>query len=114
MDVGESLRRYTQEHMEHMASKYFDHPIEGTVHFYHERNRFGCEMSIHVGQHIHCESHAESHDPYRSARQSLDRIEKQLRRSKRKLRDHHQKERVAFRWREAFSPLFSWRKKKRL
>ena len=92
MDVGESLKSYTIEHMESVAMKYFDQPVEGEAHFYHEGRRFGCDMSIHIGQQLFFESHAENRNPYACVQKSLKRMEKQLRRHKRKLRDHHRKE----------------------
>ena len=98
MDVGDSLKAYTEEHMESIAMKYFDSPLAGEAHFYHEGRRFGCDISIHIGQQLFFESHAETRDPYACVQKALKRIEKQLRRHKRKLRNHHRKEERKRRW----------------
>ena len=107
MDVGEALRDYMHQHLIHVTTKYFESPLEGSAHFYWEGHRFGCELSVHVGHHIHCESHAQARDPYDCANKALHRLEKQLRRNKRKRRDHHRKEQSRFRWTQLLAP---WRR----
>ena len=50
---------------------------------------FRCDCSVHVGHGIHAQSHAEADALWASFDAAEDRLEKRLRRYKRRLRSHH-------------------------
>lgn len=92
MDLGEALRTHVSEKLEEMNAKYFNRAIEAIVTFAPEgQAAFKTHISIRIGKDIMVVSDAIEYDPYISFDQAADKVAKQMRRYKRRLRDHHQK-----------------------
>lgn len=92
MDLGEALRTHVSAKLEDLNSKYFNRAIDATVTFSPEGSAFTkTHITIRVGKDIMVNSDATENDPYISFDQAADKVGKQLRRYKRKLRDHHQR-----------------------
>ena len=92
MDLGDALKAHVSEKLEDINSKYFNRAIDATVTFSPEGQAFTkTHISIRVGKDIMVISDATETDPYVSFDQAATKVAKQLRRYKRKLRDHHQK-----------------------
>jgi ribosomal subunit interface protein len=89
VDVGKALKSHATEHLEAGVSKYFADPIEAHVTFSREGGDFLTHISVHVGHDIHAEGRGTDPDPYASFNKAAKHAEKQIRRNKRKLRDHH-------------------------
>ncbi len=92
MDLGEALRSHVEGKLEDLNSKYFNRAIDATVTFSPEGQAFTkTHISIRVGKDIMVISDATENDPYVAFDQAADKVAKQLRRYKTKLRDHHQR-----------------------
>lgn len=92
MDLGEALRTHVSEKLEDLNTKYFNRAIDATVTFSPEGAAFTkTHITIRVGKDIMVNSDATETDPYVAFDQAADKVGKQLRRYKRKLRDHHQR-----------------------
>lgn len=92
MDLGDALRTHVSEKLEDLNSKYFNRAIDATVTFSPEGSAFTkTHISIRVGKDIMVISDATENDPYIAFDLAADKVAKQLRRYKNKLRDHHQK-----------------------
>ncbi len=92
MDLGDALRTHVADKIEDINSKYFGRAVDATVTFSPEAHAFTkTHISIRVGKDIMVISDATEPDPYVSFDRAADKVAKQLRRYKRKLRDHHQK-----------------------
>ncbi len=92
MDLGDALRSHVSTKLEDLNKKYFNHATDAVVTFSPEGHAFTkTNISIRVGRHIQVISDATETDPYVSFDQAAEKVAKQLRRYKRKLRDHHQK-----------------------
>ena len=89
IDVGEALRSYVQRRIVGSVTKYFDNAINAHVVFSHEGSQFRTDVRVHVGKGMEWESSADEIDNHTSFKAALEHIEKQLRRHKRKKRDHH-------------------------
>ena len=89
VDVGDALRGFVTRQLEDGVNKYFAAPMEAHVTFSREGGAIGAHISVHVGRDIHAEGRASGDDAYASFRRAEEHVEKQLRRGKRKLRDHH-------------------------
>ncbi|WP_300303026.1 ribosome-associated translation inhibitor RaiA [Ferrovibrio sp.] len=89
LDLGDSLRAYVEEHLSAAVSKYMDNAIEAQVVFRRERGMYHCHCSVHVGTGIDAQAEAEGAEIYLSFDQALERLAKQIRRDKRKRRNHH-------------------------
>ncbi len=94
MDVGDALRTYIAEKLEDINSKYFNRAIDATVTVSkesHGHNQFRAHISIRVGKNILVMGESEANDPYAAFDGAANRVGKQLRRYKKKLRDHHER-----------------------
>lgn len=89
MDVGDSLRTHVEDALKARTEKYFDKAVEGTATISKDKHLFKSDITVHVGKEIHVQGRATANDAYAAVDESLERIAKQLRRYKRRLRDHH-------------------------
>lgn len=94
IDVGDALRTHVSEKMEEINNKFFNRAVDATVTFSREGHGHGVyrvNISIRVGKNIMVVAEDEAGDPYPAFDSTADRIAKQLRRYKSKLRDHHER-----------------------
>jgi ribosomal subunit interface protein len=88
IDVGEALRSRINERIAEATAKYFDGGFSGHVTVGKEGFGFRAECVIHLDSGIVLEAEAMAADAYASADQAAERIEKRLRRYKRRLKSH--------------------------
>ena len=93
IDVGDALREHIEGSLEAGVSKYFDNAIDAQVTLSRNNHNFHTECSVHIGSGIDVTASADHVDAYSSFDSAAERIEKQLRRYKRRLKSHHGKER---------------------
>ncbi len=91
IDVGESLSAHVEEHLTAAVAKYFDRPADAVVTFSKDGHNFRCDSTVHLATGLKAQSSATAGDIYAAFDQGAERIEKQIRRYKRRLKDHHQK-----------------------
>lgn len=89
MDVGEALTRQVEERLGEMVAKYSARPIDAVVTFSKDRHEFVCEVTVHLSTGLTAQSRAQANDAYGALGSALERMEKQLRRYKRRLKNHH-------------------------
>jgi ribosomal subunit interface protein len=87
IDVGEALRTRINQRVAEATAKYFDGGYSGHVTIGKEGFGFRTECVIHLDSGIVLEAQALAADAYASAEQAALRIEKRLRRYKRRLKD---------------------------
>jgi len=90
IDVGEALRTHVEYNLVAAVGKYFDRPVDAHVVFSRSGHAFKCDSSVHLATGLTAQAHAENDEIYAAFDQATDKIEKQLRRYKRRLKDHHQ------------------------
>ena len=91
IDVGDALRSHVEDRLEAAVSKYFDRPVGGNVVFSRDtRNFFKCDAAVDLSTGLHAQAQASADDIYAAFEQAAERIEKQVRRYKRRLKNHHQ------------------------
>ena len=88
IDVGEALRGRINARIAEATAKYFDGGFSGHVTVGKEGFGFRTECVIHLDSGIVLEAEAMAADAYASADQVAGRIEKRLRRYKRRLKNH--------------------------
>ncbi|HWF93772.1 MAG TPA: ribosome-associated translation inhibitor RaiA [Xanthobacteraceae bacterium] len=88
IDVGEALRARINARIAEATAKYFDGGFSGHVTVGKEGFGFRTECVIHLDSGIVLEAEALAADAYASADQVAGRIEKRLRRYKRRLKNH--------------------------
>lgn len=89
VDVGDALRIHITDRIEDALSKYFAGGYTGHVTLSREGTGFKSECSLHLDTGIVLQVSAQDQEPRPSFDQAADKIEKRLRRYKRKLKDHH-------------------------
>jgi ribosomal subunit interface protein len=91
IDVGDALRTHVEDRLQEAVGKYFDleRPVEAAVTFSKDRHEFIADLSVHLPTGLSAQSKSRSSDVYASFEGSVERMEKQLRRYKRRLKDHH-------------------------
>lgn len=89
LDVGDALRAYVTERVEQAVDKYFGHSVSGHIRIEKERGSFRTDCSIQLTSGLSLQSRGEATDAYASADLALERLEKRLRRYKRRLKNHH-------------------------
>ncbi|MBX2834212.1 MAG: ribosome-associated translation inhibitor RaiA [Micavibrio sp.] len=94
MDVGNSLREHVEGKLEDLNSKYFNHAAFATVTFSkegHGKPQTKVHISIQIGKNLLVVADAMDSDPYASFEQAATKVGKQMRRYKKKIRDHHER-----------------------
>ena len=89
IDVGNALRTHVADNLVAAVGKYFDRPVSANVVFSRNGHEFKCDSSVHLSTGLTAQAHAVNGEIYAAFEQATDRIEKQLRRYKRRLKDHH-------------------------
>ena len=89
LDIGEALRERVSARIVEALSKYFDGGYSGHVTVEKEGFGFHTECAIHLDSGMTLHTEANAADAYASADGAAQRIEKRLRRYKRRLKDHH-------------------------
>lgn len=89
LDLGEALRAYVSDKVEKAIGKYFGLNLSGHVRIEKGRGEFVTNCSIHLPSGLDLQSSSGSQDAYASVDGAIDRLEKRLRRYKRRLRNHH-------------------------
>lgn len=89
VDVGDALRVHITDRIEDALSKYFTGGFTGHVTLSREGTGFKSECNLHLDTGIVLQVSAQDQDPRNSFDLAADKIEKRLRRYKRKLKDHY-------------------------
>jgi ribosomal subunit interface protein len=95
LNLGESLREYALDKIGEATDKYFAGPVSGKVVIEKLRGDFitACSLHLHSGLNVQTSAHA--HDAYVSVDESVEKLDKQLRRYKRRLKNHHHSEQAS-------------------
>ncbi len=89
IDVGDALKGYIEDRIEAIVDKYFSRSLEASVTIGKKGPFFQVDCTLHVHQGIHLQSRAEADDAHAAFDLAADKMEKQLRRHKRRLKDRH-------------------------
>ena len=89
MDIGESLKSKIEDRISDAVDKYFGHGFSGQVTMEKQGSSFTTDCMLHLDSGVNLQTTARENDPHASFDKAAERIEKRLRRYKRKLKDHH-------------------------
>jgi ribosomal subunit interface protein len=87
--IGESLRQHVHEKVEAAIGRYFDGQVSGHVVISPEGSGYRSDCTLHLSSGMTLQTEGKAHAPYASIDQAVDRVEKRLRRYKRRLKEHH-------------------------
>lgn len=89
VDAGEAFKTYILAKISTVLEKYIGPELSGHVRLEKERVGFRTNCSIRLRTGLQVEAHGEGADAYSSADSAVERLEKRVRRYKRRLKDHH-------------------------
>jgi ribosomal subunit interface protein len=95
LDVGDALRTHVKDQLATLVGKYFGNPMEATVILSKDAHLYKADIQVHVGRGILLQSYAQANEPYPAFDEAADKVAKRLRRYKRRLKDHHERQTLA-------------------
>jgi len=94
IEIGTALPDHVRERIAHALGKHFDGGGDAHVVFSHEGSGYRADCTAHLDAGIVLKSQGDAADAHRAFEVALDRLEKQIRRYKRRIRNHHEKTKV--------------------
>jgi ribosomal subunit interface protein len=91
VDIGEAFRSHVEGRIGEALEKYFDGGYNGHVTVEREGPGFKSDVAVHLDTGIVLKAEGRGQDVYQSFDIAAERIDKRLRRYKRRLKDHHKK-----------------------
>lgn len=89
IDLGGALQTHVSERLKDGVTKYFGRPVEGNVTFSKEGSMIRCEIMAHLASGVRLAAQGESPEAYSAYDEAQERLEKRVRRHKRRLKNHH-------------------------
>ncbi len=89
IDVGEALQTHVKDELGAVVGKYAERPTDANIVFSRDASEFVCEATVHLSTGLTASAKAHAHEIYAAFEKCADKLEKQLRRYKRRLKDHH-------------------------
>ncbi len=89
VDAGEAYKSYILSKISGVLEKYIGPELSGHVRLEKERVGFRTNCSIRLRTGLQVEAHGDGADAYGSADAAVERLEKRVRRYKRRLKSHH-------------------------
>jgi len=89
IDVGTALQGHVKSVVDTIIQKYAERPTDATVVFSRSSDEFVCEVSVHLSTGLTAQAKAHDREIYAAFDAASEKMETQLRRYKRRLKDHH-------------------------
>jgi len=89
IDIGEALQTHVQNELSEMLGKYAGRPTDATVVFSKSGHEHVCEATVHLSTGLTAQAKAHDAEIYAAFDSCSEKMDKQLRRYKRRLKDHH-------------------------
>jgi ribosomal subunit interface protein len=89
LDIGEALRSHVEARIDAAFTKYQAGPIVGHVTIEPEGSGFRTDCTLHLNSGATLQADAKAREPYASFNRAADKIERRVRRYRKRLSDHH-------------------------
>ena len=89
IDIGSALQTHVQDELGEVVGKYAERPTDANVVFSKSGHEHVCEATVHLSTGFTAQAKASAPDIYAAFDGCCSKMEKQLRRYKRRLKDHH-------------------------
>lgn len=89
IDIGEALQVHVKGELGGVVQKYAERPTDAQVIFSKSAHEYVCETIVHLSTGLTAQAKAHATEIYSAFDQCAEKMEKQLRRYKRRLKDHH-------------------------
>lgn len=89
IDIGDALQTHVKDGLGEAVGKYSQRPTDATVIFSRDAHEFVCETIVHLSTGLTAQAKGHAPEIYAAFESCREKMEKQLRRYKRRLKDHH-------------------------
>ena len=89
IDIGDALQTHVKTELGSTVEKYAGRPTDANVVFSKSGHEFVCEATVHLSTGLTAQAKAHANEIYAAFDGCNEKMDKQLRRYKRRLKDHH-------------------------
>ncbi|WP_039018375.1 ribosome hibernation-promoting factor, HPF/YfiA family [Halocynthiibacter namhaensis] len=89
IDIGEALQVHVKDGLGVVVDKYAERPTDAQVVFSRNAHEYVCEATVHLSTGLTAQAKAHATEIYAAFDSCCEKMEKQLRRYKRRLKNHH-------------------------
>ena len=89
IDVGDALSTHVETELGETVTKYSQRPTDATVTFSKDAHQFLCDSVVHLSTGLTVQAKGVATEIYAAFEACREKMDKQLRRYKRRLKDHH-------------------------
>ena len=89
IDIGEALQNHVKSELNEVLQKYSQRPTDANIVFSRSAHEYVCETTIHLSSGLNAAAKAHATEIYAAFEACAEKMDKQLRRYKRRLKDHH-------------------------
>ena len=89
IDIGTALQTHVEQELGGIVQKYAERPTDALVVFSRNVHEYVCESTVHLSTGLTAQAKAHATEIYAAFDSCGEKMEKQLRRYKRRLKDHH-------------------------
>ncbi|CTQ49204.1 ribosome hibernation-promoting factor, HPF/YfiA family [Jannaschia donghaensis] len=90
IDIGEALQTHVKTELGAVIDKYAQRPTDANIVFSKSAHEFTCESTVHLSTGLTAQAKAKATEIYAAFDACGEKMDKQLRRYKRRLKNHHQ------------------------
>lgn len=88
IDIGEALQSHVKTELDETVGKYSQRPTDAQVTFSRNAHEFACEATIHLSTGLNVSARGHADEIYAAFESCREKVDKQMRRHKRRLKDH--------------------------
>ena len=89
IDIGEALQTHVKAELGETVEKYAQRPTDANIIFSRNGHEYFCESTVHLSTGLTAAAKGHAAEIYAAFESCREKMDKQLRRYKRRLRDHH-------------------------
>ena len=107
LDVSDKVRNHVEQHLTSVLGRFAERPTGAGVTFDREGQSFICEVTVHLSTGLTAQAKSSSVNVYTSFDLASDKLGKQLRRYKRRLKNHHHERTTPVHYSDALSSVLA-------
>ncbi|MFB2532160.1 ribosome hibernation-promoting factor, HPF/YfiA family [Paracoccus sp. p4-l81] len=88
IDIGDALQTHVRTELDETVGKYSQRPTDAIVTFSKNAHEFVCEASVHLSTGLNVTARGHASEVYAAFESCREKMDKQMRRHKRRLKDH--------------------------
>lgn len=89
IDIGDALQTHVEAELGSVVEKYAQRPTDANVIFSKSAHEYACEAMVHLSTGLTASAKGHATEIYAAFDAASEKLDKQLRRYKRRLKDHH-------------------------